>query len=175
MATFPARKLILGGATAVLVTGLGATALAAPQDAAPAAERAAAEMPVAVEDFNYPQADKILAERGITLKRGDGHITLTSITDPGECIADPSNILVEAHAGNYKFCFHSNAKTGFLTMEIRDTFALWTGESAVKATLTPNGGGTQEVVNIPANDFQPVGESGDSGVRSTLVEIRLQG
>jgi hypothetical protein len=30
----------------------------------------------AIEDYGYPNADKILADRGIRLKRGDGHITL---------------------------------------------------------------------------------------------------
>ncbi|GAA2986773.1 hypothetical protein [Streptomyces flavovirens] len=138
MVTSPARKLMLGGAAAAaIVVGLGATALAAPQSGAPAAPRAAGDMPVAVEDFNYPQADKVLAERGITLKRGDGHIILTSITDLVECRADPANIWVEAHTGTRKFCFHTNAKTGYLTMELPDTFNIWTGESPVKATLTP--------------------------------------
>ncbi|MDI3424356.1 hypothetical protein [Streptomyces luteolus] len=84
MAITPARKLLMGSAAAALVAGLGTTALAAPQAAAPAAPRAAAEMPVAIEDFNYPGANKLLAERGITLKRGDGHITLTSLTDVSE-------------------------------------------------------------------------------------------
>ncbi|WP_327738994.1 hypothetical protein [Streptomyces nojiriensis] len=30
----------------------------------------------AIEDFGYPNADRILAEQKITLKRGDGHILL---------------------------------------------------------------------------------------------------
>ncbi|MDI3424355.1 hypothetical protein [Streptomyces luteolus] len=60
-------------------------------------------------------------------------------------------------------------------MELPDTFNIWTGESPVKATLTPTDGGDQEVVNAPANDLKAVGESGDTGVRSALVEIRLQG
>ena len=30
----------------------------------------------AIEDFGYPNADKILAEQNIALKRGDGHILL---------------------------------------------------------------------------------------------------
>ncbi len=173
MAITPARKLLLGSATAALVVGLGATALAAPQATAPAAPRAAADMPVAVEDFNYPGADKVLADRGITLKRGDGHITLAATSDQGECTADPANTFIESHKGS--FCFHANAKTGYLTMEIPDTFNLWTGANPVKATLTPTDGSAQEVVNVPANDLKPVGESGDTGKRSALVEIRLNG
>ncbi|MEV6358651.1 hypothetical protein AB0M40_38945, partial [Streptomyces hydrogenans] len=30
----------------------------------------------AVENYDYPNADKILAEKNIVLKRGDGHIVL---------------------------------------------------------------------------------------------------
>lgn len=29
-----------------------------------------------MEDFDYPQADKILAEKNLVLKRGGGHIAL---------------------------------------------------------------------------------------------------
>jgi hypothetical protein len=172
MAITPARKLLLGGATTVLLLGLGATALAAPQ-ATPLAPLAAADMPVAVEDFNYPGAAKILAERGIALKRGDGHIVLTSITAPSECVSDPANLLVESHKG--KFCFRTNADTGYLTMELPETFNIWTGASPVQATLTPNGTQDRTVVNVPANDFKGLGESGDDAVRSALVEIRLKG
>lgn len=48
------------------------------QDAGPGAVMSVAgEAPgCAVEDFKYPNADKILAEQNIVLKRGDGHITL---------------------------------------------------------------------------------------------------
>ncbi|MEW2065038.1 hypothetical protein ACFXOK_10400 [Streptomyces sp. NPDC059173] len=175
MAISPGRKLMLGGATAALVVGLGATALAAPRSAAPAAPRAAADMPVAVEDFNYPGADGLLAERGIKLKRGDGHIILTSITDLGECRADTANIWVEAHTGTRKFCFHTNAQTGYLTMELPDTFNIWTGASPVQAKLTPKGTNDTTVVNAPADDLTSVGESGDTGLRSALVEIRVTG
>ncbi|MFI0242934.1 hypothetical protein [Streptomyces sp. NPDC016845] len=168
MAITPARKLLLGFLTAMAVAGLGATALAAPQDS-PATPRAASEMPTLVEDFAYPGADKLLQERGITLKRGDGHIILTPITDVNECVSDTANLMVESHKG--KFCFRSNAKSGYLTLELPDSFNIWTGAQPVKATLTADGKNT--VVNAPANDLTGVGESGDTGVRSVLVELRI--
>jgi hypothetical protein len=74
------RKLIrniLAGvtATAALVVAVG---FAVPSG--PTSDRTVAVADgtpaYAVEDFNYPQADKILAEQGILLKRGDGHIVL---------------------------------------------------------------------------------------------------
>ncbi|MFC7221454.1 hypothetical protein ACFQLX_25285 [Streptomyces polyrhachis] len=127
-------------------------------------------MSYAVEDFNYPGAAKVLADRGITLKRGDGHIILTDATTIGEC-SDPSNIAVESRMGI--FCFKANAASGYLTLELPDTFSLWTQDHPVKATLTADG--QDAVVNAPANDLTPVGESGDTGLRSVLVEIRVTG
>lgn len=164
----PARKMLIGGLTAAIVAGLGATALAA--QATPAAPLAD-EMPVAIEDLNYPGAAQILQDRGITLKRGDGHVFLTQITDQSECSANSANIFVESRKGN--FCFATNAKTGYLTLELPDTFSLWTGAQPVKATLTAEGKKT--VVNAPANDLTPVGETGDTGLRSVLVELRVTG
>ncbi|MFD3932825.1 hypothetical protein [Streptomyces sp. NPDC058614] len=169
MAISPARKTLLGGLTAALVVGLGATALALPQIAPTAPSAAVAGMPDLVEDFDYPGAAEA-ADRGITLKRGDGHVWLTDVTDLGEC-TDTSNIAIESRKGI--FCFKTNAKSGFLTLELPDTFSIWTQDRPVKATLTAEG--TDTVVNAPANDLTPVGESGDTGLRSVLVEIRVTG
>ncbi|MGN9796319.1 hypothetical protein ACTMTU_35260 [Streptomyces sp. OZ13] len=165
----PARKTLLAGLTAALVVGLGATALAVPQ-AAPAATSAADDMPVAVENFNYPGAAEIFASRGVKLKRGDGHLVLTEGTTLAEC-DDPSNIAIDSRKGI--FCFKANAKSGFLTLELPDTFGIWTQDHPVQATLTANGQDT--VVTAPANDNIAVGESGDTGVRSVLVELRVTG
>ncbi|MEV3857148.1 hypothetical protein AB0J38_22805 [Streptomyces sp. NPDC050095] len=172
MAISPARKALLGGLTAALALGLGVTALALPQSApaAPRAAAAASDVPSLVEDFNYPGSAKVLAERGVTLKRGDGHVWLTDATTLGDC-ADASNIAIESRKG--VFCFKTNAKSGFLTLELPDTFSIWTQDHPVKATLTAEGQDT--VVSAPANDLTPVGESGDSGLRSVLVEIRVTG
>ncbi|MEU6352222.1 hypothetical protein ABZ896_23330 [Streptomyces sp. NPDC047072] len=171
MATTPARKTLLGGLTTALVVGLGATALALPQSAPTTVRSAAVEgMPNLVEDFNHPDAADLLAERGITVKRGDGHVWLTDVTALNECTA-PSHIAIESRKG--VFCFQTNAKSGFLTLELPDTFSIWTQDHPVKATLTAEG--TDTVVNAPANDLTPVGESGDTGLRSVLVEIRVTG
>ncbi|WP_328889343.1 hypothetical protein [Streptomyces sp. NBC_00316] len=168
MAITPARKTLLGGLTAALVLGLGATALALSQSA-PAV--AAADVPGLVEDFNYPGAAKVLQDRGVTLKRGDGHIWLTDATALNEC-SDVSSIAIESRKG--VFCFKTNAKSGYLTLELPDTFSIWTQDHPVKATLTAEGE-PDAVVNAPANDLTPVGEAGDTGVRSVLVEIRVTG
>ncbi|MER6271216.1 hypothetical protein [Streptomyces sp900105755] len=170
MATTPARKTLLGGLTAALVLGLGATALALPQTAPAAPSVAATDMPSLVEDFEHPGAAKAQQDRGVTLKHGDGHVWLTGVTDLGQC-QSASNIAIESRKG--VFCFTANAKSGYLALELPDTFSIWTQDHPVKATLTAEGKDT--VVNAPANDLTPVGESGDTGLRSVLVEIRVTG
>lgn len=46
-------------------------------------------------------------------------------------------------------------------------------EPPAKATLTADGKST--VVNAPADQLTTVGEAGDTGERSALVEIRVTG
>ncbi|MER6023264.1 hypothetical protein ABT141_34865, partial [Streptomyces anulatus] len=86
----------------------------APVVASDTVAAAADETPgYAVEDFNYPQADKILAEQGIALKRGDGHIVLV------ECAGGTGLIEVWARRqDNKKICFRVTGNSGWLTMEI---------------------------------------------------------
>ncbi|MFG3310303.1 hypothetical protein [Streptomyces wuyuanensis] len=168
MAISRARKALLfgtaGAVAACLATAALTTAQAAPQTAATAA--VATEMPSAVEDFNYPGADKILQERGITLKRGDGHITLVQCSQAW-------NIKIESRLDNAGYCFNATAKTGYLTLELPDAYGVWTEDHPVEATLTAEG--EETVVDVPANEYQPVGEAGDIGLRSVLVELRVTG
>lgn len=170
MAIPPVRKALLGTLTAILVLGAGATALALPQTvAAPAAATSADDMPSTVEGFAYPGAAKLQQDRGITLKTGDGHIWLTDASTLSDC-QDASNIAIEARKGIY--CFKTNAKSGYLTLQLPDTFSIWNQAHPVEATLTADGKDT--VVNAPANVLTAVGE-GTAGARSVLVEIRVTG
>lgn len=135
---------------------------AAPQDGE---TPSATEIPLAVEDFAYPGAAQIQQERQIVLKRGDGHITFV----PCEGTTD---IMVKSRTGVKKeYCFDVNAKQGHLTLELPDTFGIWTEAYPVTATLTANG--KETVVHAAANDYQPMGETGNSGARSILLELRV--
>ncbi len=125
-----------------------------------------AHMPSAVETFDYPGAAKIQAERGITLKRGDGHIMLT------DC-ATAFDIKVESRTADTYHCFKVSGKQGYLTMELPDAYGIWTQDHPVRATLTTDG--KQTVVNAARNDYTPVGEAGDASKRSVLVELRVTG
>ncbi|PKV88517.1 hypothetical protein [Streptomyces sp. TLI_146] len=131
-------------------------------------------MPSTVEDFAYPGAAKILQNQKITLKRGDGRIQLTDCNSGYD-------IQVESHVGGHFFCFAVSGKQGFLTLELPDAYGIWTKSHPVKATLTAKDDGAQAVVNAPAAErgeetaYTPVGESGDVGKRSVLVELRVTG
>ncbi|MFD8915601.1 hypothetical protein [Streptomyces sp. NPDC059575] len=172
MAIPRARKaLALGvsgavGAVLAAVTALATGTSASAQPAQAVAVATATEMPSAVEKFDYPGADRVYAERHITLKRGDGHIILVNCTDAW-------NIKIESRLDNGGYCFRASAKSGFLTLELPDAYGVWTEDHPVEATLTAEG--KETVVNVPTDDYQPVGESGDSGLRSVLVELRVTG
>ncbi|GAA3972216.1 hypothetical protein GCM10022384_23760 [Streptomyces marokkonensis] len=163
------RRGVVLGVSGVLALGLGVVTMTTGAQATPrAADQAAdvAGIPYAVEDFNYPGADRILEERGITLKRGDGHITLVPCTDTW-------NIKIESRLDNGGYCFRATTGSGYLSLELPDAYGVWTEDRPVEATLTAEG--RETVVKVPSNEYQPVGESGDTGLRSVLVELRVTG
>ncbi|MER5727349.1 hypothetical protein ABT084_03140 [Streptomyces sp. NPDC002138] len=118
----------------------------------------------AVEDFGYPNADKILAERGITLKRGDGHILLA------DC-ASGSDLLEVWSRANEKICFRVTGTTGYLTLEIPAVFAVKGNSYAARVDMTTGAEGKSYDVN--KNAWTPVGESADDQGRDfMLMEIK---
>ncbi|MFE9018057.1 hypothetical protein ACFYNL_05680 [Streptomyces sp. NPDC007808] len=119
----------------------------------------------AVEDFNYPQADKILAEKNIVLKRGDGHITLA------DCASGTGLLEVMARDKDEKICFKVVGDSGWLTMEIPAVFAVRGNDYATQVDMTV---GTEEKsFDIAKNTWTSVGESADEQGRDhMLVEIR---
>ncbi len=165
MAISRARKAlfagIIGSVTAVAaVTTLG-VAHAGPQDPATPANT---DMPSAVEDYAYPNAARIQQDQQILLKRGDGNITLAT--------CDGTNpITVKSRSGQKLYCFNVRGTKGWVTLELNDSFGMWTKEHPVQATISA--GGKETVFNAPANDYKPFGESGDVGQRSMLVELRV--
>lgn len=156
--------LSLSFAFAITATSLG---VAQAVSSTTAVATAGDEMPVAVEDFNYPGAAKIEAETGAVLKRGDGHLLMTSC-DGGE------DISIMSRAGQKDFCFNVTAKPAYLTLEIPQAYGIWTSADPVKTTIK-KGDGTTTVINAPANDFTGYGESGGSGESTTLIELRIAG
>ncbi|MEV6593162.1 hypothetical protein [Streptomyces acidicola] len=118
----------------------------------------------AVEDFDYPQADKILTEKNILLKRGDGHITLA------DCATGTGQLEVMARDQS-KVCFDVTGNSGRLTLELPSVYLIRGNDYATEADMTV---GTEETTyDITENAWTPVGESADEQAREwTLLELR---
>ncbi|MEG8278890.1 hypothetical protein [Streptomyces sp. AHA2] len=152
---------IMGGAILI-----GGTALAVAVPVTAPAGPAEAQPPVAVEDFSYPGAERILAEQGIQLKRGDGRITLATCNEAAD------QIKVLTRVGGGEFCFTATHTSGHLTLELPDVFAIQTESHPVRAELTAEG--KSQTVNVPKNEMKGVGE-GLGEPPAVLLEIRVTG
>lgn len=161
-------RRILGAAATTALAWL-AVAQGLPGGSAATASTAtavAAETPgYAVENFNYPQADKILAEQGITLKRGDGHIVLA------ECGSQTGLLEIMARASSDLICFRVTGNSGYLTLEIPSVYAIRGNDYAAQVDMTT--ADEDQSYDIAKNTWTPVGESADEqGREFMLVEIR---
>jgi hypothetical protein len=160
------------GAAAIAVGGLFApAALADASSSAPASSEAVVDElpPFAVEDFNYPGADRILEERGFLLKRGDGHIVLAGCSE--------ANVIRVSARGlaNEDVCFRVTGDSGFLTLELSGTYLVQTNDYGNTHLELAAASGDEQVYDVGPNDLQSVGESDPSseGQRFSLLEIRV--
>ncbi|MER7951308.1 hypothetical protein ABTY59_28325 [Streptomyces sp. NPDC096079] len=142
-------------------TGTGAGVTSPPQAVAPVADEAPGSV---VEDHGYPHADKILTEKNIVLKRGDGHITLA------DCAGGTGFLEVWARDKS-KICFKITGNGGWLTMEIPSVHLIKGNSYATQVDMTV---GTEEKsFDIAKNAWTSVGETVDpEGRQHALVEIR---
>ncbi|MDT9686348.1 hypothetical protein RND61_30395 [Streptomyces sp. TRM76323] len=156
---FISRLLVAGAVAGTAVLAVTTTGGAGTQSVAPVADEAPG---YAVEDFNYPQADKILAEQGIKLKRGDGHITLATCGDP---------TLLEVWArSKEKICFRVTGNQGYLSLEIPAVYGV--KGNAYNADVTMTVDNEEKSFEVPKNTWTPVGESADpEGRDHMLLEI----
>ncbi|WP_405983818.1 hypothetical protein [Streptomyces sp. NBC_00872] len=162
-----AYKALLVGVATVLAATATAFGVAEAANGSTATAAAEDDMPHAVEDFSYPNAEKIEAETGATLKRGDGHLLMTSC-DGNE------DILIMSRDGQLDFCFNVIAKPAYLALEIPQAYGIWTSDDPVKTTIRA-ADGTTTVINAPANNFTGYGESGQVVNPSSLIELRVTG
>ncbi|MFD8015924.1 hypothetical protein [Streptomyces sp. NPDC058955] len=156
----------LGAGALVWLTLAGGTSgAAAPQDSSAMTVVAEEGPGYAIEDYAYPNADKILAERGITLKRGDGHITLA------DCGSGSDLLEVRSRLHKNIICFKVTGTTGYLALELPKVYLIKGNSYATEVDLTV---GTEETtVTVEKNTFTPVGETTDPEGRDfTLMEIR---
>lgn len=143
------------GTTSADTTSVGTTSVAPIADEAPG---------FVVEDHAYPRADEILAEQGILLKRGDGHIVLA------DC-ASGTGLLEVWSREQQRVCFRATGNSGWLTLEIPSVYGLKTPAYTTSIDMTV--GSEQKSYTVPANTWKGVGETADpEGRPHTLVEIR---
>ncbi|WP_229886956.1 hypothetical protein [Streptomyces subrutilus] len=128
------------------------------------AATAADEMPYAIEDFAYPDAAKIEAEKAIVLKRGDGNIVL-------QACDGTEDITINTRSGQKDYCFDLKAKSGYLTLSVPKAYGIWTSDAPVKSTIEADGKTT--VIDAPANDFTSYGEATAERTPATLIELRV--
>ncbi|MGK5545366.1 hypothetical protein ACSNOH_11630 [Streptomyces sp. URMC 127] len=162
------RFIATGAAVAFCAAGVGiATTAHASAPKAQGFAVADGQPDLAIEDFGYPNADKIKEEKGITLKRGDGHILLA---DCGS-----STGLMEIWSRKLgKTCFRVTGSSGYLTLEVPSVYAV-KGDSdhAASVTLDAPDKRKQEV-EVAKGEWTGVGESIDPQAREhVLVEIRV--
>lgn len=124
------------------------------------------DMPLAIEDYTYPDAARIQAETGAVLKRGDGQLVMTTCNG-GE------DIMIITRTGQREFCFDVKAKPAYLSLKLAQAYGIWTSDDPVKTTLK-KADGTATVITAPANNFTGYGESGSvGGEPTTLIELRI--
>ncbi|MFG2335356.1 hypothetical protein [Streptomyces yangpuensis] len=118
----------------------------------------------AVEDFSYPNADKILAEQKIKLKSGNGHILLA------ECTGAPE--LMEVFPlKNEKVCFRVTGDKGYLSLEIPSVFGVKGNNYAAEVEMST--GAEQKTFTVDKNAWTAVGHTADEQGRDfMLLEIR---
>lgn len=166
---FRARNLFISG-TALAFATLAGISVASADD--PPQSPSAENPPALVEDYVYPGADRILAEKGIKLKKGDGRILLADCDEAAQqirvlAVADSS----ANRAGTY--CFKAVGKAGWLTLELSRVFAVEAADHPIVADLTANG--TTTSVPVEQGGWASVGEGTVGGARSVLVELRVTG
>ncbi|BEL06553.1 hypothetical protein Q0Z83_047440 [Actinoplanes sichuanensis] len=155
------RKVLITAVAGAAVAGSLAYGVSAQ------AEEAADQPASLVEDFSYPGAAQIEADKKIKLIKGDGKIMLA------ECGSATDLIQVESYNNLSEpvYCFKVLGSTGFLTLEIPNVFFIWAGDEKVTATVTV-GGVEKDPVVVDANDGEPVGAE-DPKNHAVLLELRV--
>jgi hypothetical protein len=146
---------VAGGLAAGLPGGVPPAAAADPQPQS------------VVEDYAYPGADRILAEHGVKVLKGDGRIRHVS-----DCAGRTDVFRVESLVGAEArtYCFEVLGPRGFLTMDIPNVYLVRGADRAVVAKATYQG--QTETVTVPPGTYEAIG---GGNATHTLVELRVAG
>ncbi|MFC5721004.1 hypothetical protein ACFP1Z_12580 [Streptomyces gamaensis] len=155
--------LALAGGTLLLAGAAHAAGTRTPAAQAAPASDDTAQIPAAIEDFSYPDADKILAEKNLKLKRGDGNIMLA------ECGSSPDLLKFIARDRD-DFCFRVKGSKGYLSLEVPAVTGVQTKEHTAHVEMTVDK--KSKSYDIGKNKWQGIGETTDpTGREHVLVEI----
>ncbi|MEV7023270.1 trypsin-like serine protease [Kitasatospora sp. NPDC093558] len=128
------------------------------------ATAAEAATSTSVETFAYPDAAKILAERNITLKTGDGNIALA------DCASGPGLVQLFSRAAKpSSVCFRITGPTGYLALEIPKIYLIKGDDHTIKATV--NTDGNAATFDVVKNAWASIGEGGSAGSATALLEL----
>ncbi|MEU7191061.1 LamG-like jellyroll fold domain-containing protein, partial [Streptomyces sp. NPDC045369] len=123
-----------------------------------------------VEDFAYPDRDKLLAEKGLKLVSGDGNITLA------DCKTDGSLVRINSRTSG-DVCFAVSGATGYLSMEIERAYLAKADDGDVVATVRTDdprtNGSKVEKVDLEPGKWKSVGEGLDPKLSATLLELSV--
>ncbi|MBM0278118.1 hypothetical protein [Micromonospora tarensis] len=117
-----------------------------------------------MEDFTYPGAAQILNERGILLKKGDGHLVLTDCVTGGD--------FIEVRSRNRSpFCFRATGPTGYVTLELSEAFLVFS-DSTHTTVANYTVGGVSDSATIEPGGATGIGEGSTPGSSAVLLELR---
>ena len=130
-----------------------------------------------VEDFAYPGADAVLAEHGLTVFTGDGHVVPVSSGEAGSGSCAPGLIqvetMVEEEPYGAFYCFRTSGTRGFLTLEVPQTFLLRGGSTTVEATAELASGAEESYTVTPNTSVAVDPGVGSAWPQAILVELRF--
>ncbi|MFJ9523676.1 hypothetical protein ACIRPK_36310 [Kitasatospora sp. NPDC101801] len=150
-------RVLAAGLVAALALGAGVSGVFA------AGGESAASAPSIVEDGAYPNAGQFLTQYGITLKSGDGNITLAP------CDGNPDLLTIFSRSRE-DICFRTTGDKGYLSLEIpRITGARGNSYNVTVATTSAGASASFKVLK---NTWTPAGSTTDPEGRDyTLMEI----
>jgi hypothetical protein len=136
-----------------------------------------------VEDYSYPGAADILAQKHIKLISGDGHIILADCATPTVDNVNVLQVWASDDLGNgAKYCFQVLAARGLLTMDVPGVYEIHgdgvTGTGAghqVTADVKPVGGDTTSVAVDPDGSTQVGLGANPNNPPTTLLKLTAVG
>ncbi len=112
-----------------------------------------------MEDYAYPNADRIQRDQGIKLIKGDGHITLATCDDSAQQIKVLTEVGAERRSAG-RVLLQGECRERLPLLELPRVFELETVDHPISADLRPQDDPTAPVktVNVDKKSIKSVGE-----------------